>query len=257
MKKFKVLMAALCAVILVCGFSLPAYASGGDEPVAETGGQAGVPTKSNDFVGRGGTTECADFGGNAAEGAETEFVPTMWEGLDPAEALPVETPEQEEVPFTPSGTGTVVDNATDADGKEFFTITTPAENVFYLVIDRQRETENVYFLNAVTEADLLALAKISEEPVTPTPEPEPTTDSEPAIEPEPAQNASTGPLLLGLAVLLIGGGAAFYLKVYRPKHQQAAAPQEDYGSEYEDYDDTDEDDGPPWDEDADVGEDEE
>lgn len=221
MKKFRLLMAALCAVVLVCGFSLPAYASGGDEPAAETGGT------------------------------------DLWEGLDPAEALPVETPEQEEVPFTPSGTGTVVDNATDADGKEFFTITTPAENVFYLVIDRQRETENVYFLNAVTEADLLALAEISEEPITPAPEPEPTADPEPAVEPEPAQNASTGPLLLGLAVLLIGGGAAFYLKVYRPKHQQAAAPQEDYGSEYEDYDDTDEDDGPPWAEDADAGEDEE
>ena len=46
-----------------------------------------------------------------------------------------------------------------ADGKEFFTITTPAENVFYLVIDRERDGENVYFLNTVTEADLLALAE--------------------------------------------------------------------------------------------------
>ena len=50
-------------------------------------------------------------------------------------------------PFTPEGTGTVVDNATDEDGKEFFTITTPSENVFYLVIDRQRTDNNVYFLN--------------------------------------------------------------------------------------------------------------
>lgn len=220
MKKFKVLTAALCAVVLLCGFSIPAYASGGDEPAAETGGT------------------------------------DLWEGLDPAEAIPVEAPEQEEVPFTPSGTGTVVDNATDEDGKEFFTIITPAENVFYLVIDRQRETENVYFLNAVTEADLLALAEISEETATTAPELEPTTGTEPVVESEPAQTASTGPLLLGLAVLLIGGGAAFYLKVYRPKHRQAAAPQEDYDSEYEDYDDTDEDDGPPWDEDADAGEDE-
>jgi len=62
-------------------------------------------------------------------------------------------------PFTPAGTGTVIDNATDADGKEFYTIMTPSENVFYLIIDRQRETENVYFLNAVTEKDLLALAE--------------------------------------------------------------------------------------------------
>ena len=60
--------------------------------------------------------------------------------------------------LTPDGQGTVVDDVTSSDDKEFYTITTPAENVFYLVIDKQRDGENVYFLNAVTEADLLALA---------------------------------------------------------------------------------------------------
>ena len=214
MKKFRLLTAALCAVVLLCGFAVPAYAYADGAPVEETGG--------------------AD----------------LWEGLDPAEALPVETPEQEEVPFTPSGTGTVVDNATDADGKEFFTITTPAENVFYLVIDRQRETENVYFLNAVTEADLLALAELPEEIVTPTPEPEPAVEPTPELEQE--TKSSAGPLLLGLAVVLIGGGAAYFFKVYRPKHQQAAAPETDYDAEA-DYDDA-----PPWDDEDDTaGEDEE
>ncbi len=57
-------------------------------------------------------------------------------------------------PFTPEGTGTVVDNATDEDGKEFYTITTPSEHVFYLVVDKQRDSENVYFLDAVTEKGL-------------------------------------------------------------------------------------------------------
>ena len=60
-------------------------------------------------------------------------------------------------PFTPDGTGTVVDKATDKDGKEFYTITTPDENIFFLVIDNQKSSENVYFLNAVTETDLLPL----------------------------------------------------------------------------------------------------
>lgn len=78
---------------------------------------------------------------------------------EPAEeTTPPAATETVAKPFTPDGTGTVVDNATDEDGKEFFTITTPSENVFYLVIDRQRTEENVYFLNAVTEKDLLALA---------------------------------------------------------------------------------------------------
>lgn len=61
-------------------------------------------------------------------------------------------------PFTPEGQATVTDNATEADGKEFYTFTTPDGNVFYLVIDHERKSENVYFLNAVTETDLLALA---------------------------------------------------------------------------------------------------
>ena len=78
------------------------------------------------------------------------------------ETAPVEeTTEPEETatpnPFTPNGTGTVLDNATSEDEKEFYTIVTENENVFYLVIDKQRDTENVYFLNAVTESDLMAL----------------------------------------------------------------------------------------------------
>ncbi len=48
--------------------------------------------------------------------------------------------------------------ATDGD-KQFYTITTEAGNVFYLIIDGKRDDNNVYFLNGVTEADLMALAE--------------------------------------------------------------------------------------------------
>ena len=58
---------------------------------------------------------------------------------------------------------------------------------------------------------------------------------------------------------LVGGSAAFYFKVLRPKQQKAAEPQEDYGDELPDYDGPDgygdeDDDGPPWDEEDDDGE---
>ena len=60
--------------------------------------------------------------------------------------------------------------------------------------------------------------------------------------------------MLALAVVVIGGGAGWYFKIYRPKKQRAAESEADYGSEYdgsEDYDETaPEDDGPPWDEDG-------
>jgi len=148
------------------------------------------------------------YAGGGDEGGE--YVP--WVGLEPVESLPVEQPPDPK-PFTPEGTGTVLDNATDQDGKEFFTITTADEAVFYLVIDRQRGAENVYFLNAVTVSDLMALA-----------------------------------------VLAIGGGAGWYFKIYRPKQQKAAEPEEDF-SEYDEPEDYD--DAPPWDvDDEDEGGDE-
>lgn len=173
----------------------------------------------------------------------------LWDGLDPAEPTP------EPNPLTPDGQGTVLDNATDDEGKEFFTITTADEAVFYLVIDRQKSTENVYFLNAVTVADLMALAENTEgaAPITPAPEPEP--DPEPTTEPEPQpeKKGGAGPLLLVLAVVVIGGGAGWYFKIHRPKKQRAAATEEDYDEA--DYDGPEGlDDDPPWDEDGDDGE---
>ena len=216
MKKSRMLAATLCAVLMVGVLTVPAYAGGGDE------------------------------GG--------EYVP--WVGLEPVDPLPVEQP-QEPKPFTPEGTGTVLDNATDQDGKEFFTITTADEAVFYLVIDRQRGAENVYFLNAVTVSDLMALAEPGQESEAPPPvaEPEPPeTEPDPGPEPEPQKSGGAGMLLAALAVLALGGGAGWYFKIYRPKQQKAAEPEEDF-SEYDEPEDYD--DAPPWDvDDEDEGGDE-
>lgn len=138
---------------------------------------------------------------------------------------PAETEAEPETqnPFTPDGTGTVVDNATDEDGKEFYTITTADESVFYLVIDKQKTSENVYFLNTVTTDDLLPLAEQGKEPpkeVTPEPEPKPTEPVEEVPEPEPEKkdNALLSLLLIG-ALVLAGGGIGYYFKIYKPKHE--------------------------------------
>lgn len=143
---------------------------------------------------------------------------------------PEPTPEATDNSFTPPGTGTVVDTATDADGKEFYTITTADEHVFYLIIDRQRESENVYFLNAVTVQDLVALAEEGEtgESVIPTPPPETTPppvtetpDPEPEVTPEPEKSGSGGTIFFVLLAVLAAGGVGYYLKVYKPKKQRA------------------------------------
>ena len=157
----------------------------------------------------------------------------------------------------PGGQGTVIDNVTTTsgeNGREFFTIATPDENVFYLVIDRQRDSENVYFLNAVTESDLMALAeKDTQTPsqsAIPDPAPDPVctckekcapgevdttcpvcvlsykdctgvvTASTENSEPEqPSDGGGTGTVIIVLIVALAVGGAGWYLKIYKPKKE--------------------------------------
>jgi len=126
---------------------------------------------------------------------------------------PTSTPTSVPVPFSPDGTGTVLNYATDTDGKEFYTIITPDEHVFYLVIDRQRNTENVYFLDAVSVKDLLSLAEDTEgsEPVVavPTPVPTPETTPQQVNKPEPQHKSNAGSII---AVILIA--AVFAVCVY-------------------------------------------
>lgn len=296
MKGIRHLTAALCAVVLLCAFTLPAYASGeaweSAEPAVErpvqavepepTPEPAPAPTPEPEPVetpAPSGTPAASPAPSEPAETAATSkpsAVPVSaepeepatppaddpkddggnttggvdWEGLDPSELNPL----------TPDGQGTVVDNATDSEGKEFFTVTTADESVFYLVIDRQKNGENVYFLNTVTVEDLMALAEANGENLTPTvtPEPEPTPTPEPETESEPeAQSGGIGMLLLALAVIAVGGGAGWYFKIYRPRQERAAADLEDYGPEpdYENtYDGVEDDDTPPWDDEDDLDE---
>ena len=172
MKRFRVMAAALCAAVLLCGFSVPAYA------YADGG-------------------EGADYGD-----------PTM----------------------------------------------TAGGNTFYIVIDYDKpvdeegEQYETYFFSVVDEADLLAAAEAAgvEQAVCSCSEkcaagavntecavcsvnmekcvgvePEPVETEEPAPEEaEPETGGNMGMLLAVLAVALVGGGAAFYFKVLRPKQQR-------------------------------------
>ena len=141
--------------------------------------------------------------------------------------------------FTPEGTGTVQDNVTSADDKQFYTITT--------------EAGNVYFLNGVTESDLLALAEKDGSSTTNSiPEVITCTCSvkceagkvntscqvckndlngctakvaevtpEPA-EPEKPSGGSNAAMLILVAVVLLGvGGVGYYVKIVKPKREAA------------------------------------
>ena len=242
--------AMLIAVFLIAVFSTATvYAKGGyepDEPV---------------FV-KGGVMD--------AEYTIPPIIPII------EEAPELQPPQQQ--PLTPPGTGTVIDNVTNENGIEFFTITSANGNIFFLIIDRQREAENVYFLNAVTERDLLALAEESGEdwvnistspPIIPNvpdnTELESETEQEPVPDPEPENGGGMGTIIM-LIILILGGGAAgYYFKIYRPK-QEANHMDDDFDFEDDYADDytveadpgNADDDLPPWDvEEADIHRDDE
>jgi len=159
---------------------------------------------------------------------------------------PVQPPTPNNI--TPDGQGEVLDHLTDGDGIEFLTITTATGNVFHLIIDHTRSTNNVYFLNAVTEWDLLTLAAeaelatpphiaspppepiiIEREPPTETPEPEP-------IPPVEAPHESGGRMGLFIFMAIAGAGAfgvICYLKILKPRQEREMYSDE---GEYEDGD---------------------
>ena len=70
-----------------------------------------------------------------------------------------EMPKTDSAPLTPDGNLTLVDDISEeeAEDKQFVTLVSKNGNYFYLIIDRAGDKENVYFLNIVDEADLLAL----------------------------------------------------------------------------------------------------
>ena len=158
-------------------------------------------------------------------------------------------------------------------GKEFYTIQTASEKVFYLIIDRDGEEEMVYFLTEVTENDLLNVTANNSEtlpknsaalesaiPVSegalpnnngeqgteeePAEEPTESGEEESTEEPEPEpekteENPMATYIILGIvAAAAIGGG--YYFKVVRKKKEEFLDEDDDEEDEEEEYDDEEE-----------------
>lgn len=150
------------------------------------------------------------------------------------------------VALTPEGNLTLVDDVkgTDPSEKQFITMQSKNGNYFYLVIDRAGDEENVYFLNLVDEADLLALVEelppveptTPVEPVPPTETTSPEQTTPPSIETQGSPIAILG--LLGVIVLM-GGGALYYFKIMKPKQTKKSTTNID-DFEYDDEEETDE-----------------
>ena len=192
-----------------------------------------------------------------------------------------ETTENGKSPFafTPDGNLTLIDDflqieipgdeETEQVEKQFITVQSKNGNTFYIVIDRNGETENVYFLNLVDEADLMALME-SEDGETAAPTCSCTnkcvvgaintnceicrtnmsecTGKEPVVEPEPTESVeepteepkSTNfmPIIVVL-ILGAGGFAVYWFKFRKPKTKTSGSSDlddYDFGEDDEDYD---------------------
>lgn len=140
--------------------------------------------------------------------------------------------------FSIDGNGEVLDNVMDEkSGKEFYTITTANNNVFYLIIDHSSNTKNVYMLSMIDENDLKEF--LSEEaPETPddtqTP-PSVNLDDKSSDEPgktdtdksEKKSGGNVGTYIILAVLAVIVGGGAFYFKIYKPKKEARLNDDED------------------------------
>ena len=162
-------------------------------------------------------------------------------------------------PLTPDGNLEIVDDIVHED-KQFITVKSRSGAEFYIVIDRSRDSDNVYFLNQVDDADLFALleedsaascsckekctvgavnsdclvcrmdmksckGKVSEV------KSETISDSEPA---EIGKKQNILPVIL--IVVVIGGGAVIgFLKMRKNKPKVASVPDFDDDTDDEDF----------------------
>lgn len=226
--KLKKLSCVLAVVLCMTAFSVTAFAADGGY-YASNENEVETPPDSIDSI---------------VVGTENVKLPEDG-GTDNGDAL------------TPNGNMSLIDDILQTEAyeseenelleKQFITVQSKNGNYFYLVIDRAGDTENVYFMNLVDEADLLALMEdgaenvtvvtcsctdkcvvgsintsceicrtnmsecVGKEAVVDT-EPEPDTDDTDTDEPAADEKSNSGMLLIVLLVVGGAGGAVYWFK---------------------------------------------
>jgi len=167
--------------------------------------------------------------------------------------------------LTPDGNLTLVDDigSTTEAGQQFITLQSKDGNTFYLIIDRDDDgDENVYFLNLVDEADLLALMDEDEaaeytstdgvtntdedfadtstasdtEDTENTEDAEAETDESTDTEDEEKSSSNILPLVFVLLLVVGGGGAYFFMQTKKKqKSEERPDPDADYRDDDDEY----------------------
>lgn len=206
----------------------------------------------------------------SATGTVTEHTKTDSNGNTTSQTSPAEQKKQAMKEAAEAESGKTESTEKSGQGKEFYTIQTATEKVFYLIIDRDGEEEMVYFLTEVTENDLLNATSDNSETLpknsaalesaipngesalpnnngeqTDTEGKEGTESTENAEETEPEPEVKEEPnpiisyvLIGGLALIVIG--AAYYFKVVRKKKEDFIEDEDEDEEDNEEYENEDE-----------------
>lgn len=162
------------------------------------------------------------------------YVDETEDAAAPDTAIVEETPQETEItPFSVAGNGQLLDDITDDETKQFLTVQTKNGNTFFMVIDRSRNSENVYMLSLIDENDL---AEFLGEDETELEEEKPAVAvEEPRLEPvqeEPRTEPEKGGMGMGalFTIILLGAGSIggyYYFKIWKPKREEEEAGSED------------------------------
>ena len=162
--------------------------------------------------------------------------------VDDPTPLPFATPTAAPVittkTLTPEGNLTLVDDiaSESSSDKQFITVVTKSGNYFFIIIDRAAETENVYFLNKVDEADLLSILEESGYEIattsTPTPTIRPIEELESTDDTDDGKSGGASLILIGVLAAAAVGGFVFLKK--RKSAQKSAPRMEDFEYDYDD-----------------------
>lgn len=171
-------------------------------------------------------------------------------------AFAIPTAAEETSPLTPDGNLTITDDFL-IENKQFITVHSRSGADFYIIIDRSRDADNVYFLNQVDDIDLFALLEAEEVEVECTCKDKCSANAinsdclicrldidsctgkdvaqtEPAIDPEPDKPEKRQNFLpIVIIILILGGGAAVYFLKLRKNKPKPTAPDLDVYDEDE------------------------
>jgi hypothetical protein len=212
-KRPSVAMAALFVILCINLFAMPVYASQVDASAASTAGSPDVPD------------EVAPIREGAPSGENTvisdDLLTMDWMSLFPQSV----TGERFD------GGGTIVDYVITGN-KHFYTIVSREGQTFYLILDYDKEENNVYFLTEVTQ-DALDYVKaeqaresggqisvtVTEKPVTEKPPVVQETTPQTTVEENSQKEGGKFPTMLVLILVTFFGivGFGYYYKIYKPK----------------------------------------